>query len=209
MPNSLLEAILLTYGAPGGRVLGKDLNFSLEAGQLLVLSGPNGSGKSTLLSIILGEHQALAGRFLNHVSRARTAVIPQLQNIEFHLPVTLRDVLEVSRPKGLDESAVESFGLLKREQLGLAWNTSSGGERQRTLMTRALLQDPQLLILDEPFNHLDALSQTKILETLAAFLKKQTDHPRAAVLVSHVALSELERLGVVVKHIRLTKGDDL
>ncbi len=107
----------------------------------------------------------------------------------------------------LSEEAVESFGLLKRKQLGLAWNTSSGGERQRTLMTRALLQDPRLLILDEPFNHMDAASQTQILETLGTFLKKQTDHPRAAVLVSHVALSELDRLGVPVKHVRLTKGE--
>lgn len=203
----LVEAVSLTYAAPGGRVLGRDLNFSLLPGELLVLSGPNGSGKSTLLSILLGDLRPLSGQLATRVLRSRLAVIPQLQNIEFHLPVTLRDVLEVSRPLGLDESAVEAIGLLKKEQLDLAWNTSSGGERQRTLMTRALLQDPQLLILDEPFNHLDTASQTKILETLAAFLHKQTDHPRAAVLVSHVALSELERLGVTVKHVRLTKAD--
>jgi ABC-type Mn2+/Zn2+ transport system ATPase subunit len=207
MGTSLLEAIRLTYAAPGGRVLGENLSFALDAGELLVLSGPNGSGKSTLLSLILGEFGPVSGRLLNHVPRARTAVIPQLQNIEFHLPVTLRDVLEVSRPHSLSEEAVESFGLLRREQLDLAWNTSSGGERQRTLMTRALLQDPHLLILDEPFNHLDTISQTNILEAIAAFLKKQSDHMRAAVLVSHVALSELDRLGVAVKHVRLLKGD--
>lgn len=208
MADVLLESLLLHYGAPGGRVLGTDLNFRLDAGELLVLSGPNGSGKSTLLSIVLGELAPISGRLINYVSRARTAVIPQLQNIEFHLPVTLRDVLEVSRPQALSEEAVESFGLLRREQLELGWNTSSGGERQRALMTRALMQDPRLLILDEPFNHMDTKSQSKILESLGAFLKKQSDHPRGAVLVSHVALSELEGLGVPVKHVRLAKQVD-
>ncbi len=203
----LLEGIMVTYAAPGGRVLGREISFSLEPGELLVLSGPNGSGKSTLLSLILGDLKPESGRLINNVSRARTAVIPQLQNIEFHLPVTLNDVLEVSKPVPPSLDAVEGVGLLRRDQLLLAWNTSSGGERQRTLMTRALLQDPHLLILDEPFNHLDSLSQTKILETLAIFLKKQVEHPRAGVLVSHIALDELEKLGVKVKHVRLTKGD--
>jgi ABC-type Mn2+/Zn2+ transport system ATPase subunit len=205
MDKALLEALLLTYAAPGGRVLAEEISFAVGPGELLVLSGPNGSGKSTLLSLILGDLAPVSGRLINHVSRARTAVIPQLQNIEFHLPVTLRDVLEVAQHGPLSVEAVEDIGLLTRHQLDLAWNTSSGGERQRALMTRALLQDPQLLILDEPFNHLDTLSQTKILETLASFLK--TDRPRAAVLVSHVALSEMERLGVTVNHVRLSKRE--
>ena len=118
------------------------------------------------------------------------AYIPQLENTEVHLPLTLRDVLAISQ-KHLDWAKALSFGLLNKEHLNRAWNTASGGERKRTLLTRALLQNPAILILDEPFNHLDEKSRDAMAQAMVNFLIP-TDSPRAIIMVSHQGLGARE-----------------
>lgn len=193
MNMALLDAQGLTYGTPTGRVLQRDLAFSVRSGQALLISGSNGCGKSTLLRILLGEAAPLAGAFRCQFPRERIEYLPQLENTEVHLPLTLRDVITVSCGRRLPWERLAVYGLLRPEHLDLAWNGASGGERKRTLLTRALLRDPRLLVLDEPMNHLDEESRRAVARSLAEFLaRSKPEAPRAVVMVCHQGLPEEE-----------------
>ena len=187
---SLVEAQDLSFGF-GSRTLVSGLSFTLNAQELLLVSGPNGVGKSSLLQVILGFAPAKisAGKLNLAVASNEIAWIPQMENPEFHLPLTLRDVLDISVPGRLDESAVLELGLLRREHLRHSWNQASGGERKRTLITRALLHHPRLLLLDEPLNHLDLESRAIVTQGLSRYLASGKG---AAIVDSHDAFSGQE-----------------
>lgn len=202
----MIDGRNIAYRTPAGRALFENLNFELKPGHLLLITGPNGSGKSTLLRILLGRLAPARGSVTCAVSPTRVAYIPQLQNMEFHLPVTLEDVIRISADKDTSTEQLESLGLLSEEQLKLTWNTASGGERQRTLLTCALLREPKLLYLDEPLNHLDRASQKGMIRTIVDFLTSRPD--TAVVLVSHLGLAEMRDYPITVVPIDLTpKGE--
>lgn len=170
-------------------MLAENLTFSLPSGSLLLVTGPNGSGKSTLLRVIQGLSPIFSGKLDVHVPNSRIGILPQLPNPGFHLPITLGDVLRFSTRGPLDWEKVFSYGLIERSHLALAWNTASGGERKRTLLTRLLLQEPSLLLLDEPMNHLDSDSRNRVEKVIAHFLTHHKEEgQRAVVLVSHSSL---------------------
>ncbi len=173
----------LTYGAPNGKILARDIRLKMNEGELLFITGSNGAGKSTLLRVLVGHARAAAGSFAWSIPREAIAYLPQLQSMAFHLPLTLWDVLQISYKGRLQEDAVLRWGLLEKSQLRLAWNTASGGEKKRTLLTRALLHDPKVLILDEPLNHLDRKSRERVSRLLDEFMG--LDGKRSIVLVSH------------------------
>jgi len=187
--DHLLKLDSLTYSAPDGRLLARGVMATLRAGETLVVRGPNGAGKTTLLRVILGRTAPAAGRVDLQVGPADVRYLPQLANADFHLPMTLADVVRVSSRGGYDERAALELGLLEARHLRLAWNTASGGERQKTLLTSALLQNPSLLVLDEPMNHLDDQGRRLVRELLGDFVAGGAR--RATVLVSHDALDEV------------------
>lgn len=204
----LVDASGLSWTSPDGRRLFHRLGFQLRDGEILLITGPNGSGKSTLLNQILhGLDQGVAGAGVlkSAVEAEQIAFIPQLQSLEFHLPLTLIEVLEIHLNRKVSIEEATFFGLLDPEHLDRTWNTASGGERQRTLLTSALLGHPHLLILDEPFNHLDQESQRRMLAAIVDFLKDEEFRPRATILVSHLGVQELEQAGVPVVRIELGK----
>ena len=176
MARALVEAKDLKYGTPEGKILAERLSFTVSPGDLWLIGGPNGSGKSTLLRILLGD-RSLGGTLAIDPRPREIAVLPQLQNNEFHLPLTLRDVLEIALKRRVTTEEADEH------HLELAWNTASGGERKRTLLTRLLMQSPRLLILDEPMNHLDNLSRKKVLGAVLRFL--EGSGARAVIMVSH------------------------
>lgn len=193
MNASVIKAKDLSYGTPEGRILQRSLHFDVAPGQALLISGSNGCGKSTLLKILLGESQAAGGTVTCPVERRRIEYLPQLENTEVHLPLTLRDVIVMSHGRQVPFESLAAFGLLRPEHLDMAWNSASGGERKRTLLTRALLRDPKLLVLDEPMNHLDEESRRAVARSLAAFLRRTTPSaPRAVIMVCHQGLPEEE-----------------
>ena len=155
----------------------------LEAGQSLALIGPNGAGKSTLIKAILGLVPLTGGSIevLGHspaVARSQVAYVPQADILDATFPVSVLDVVLMGRyraigwlrrPSAKDRAqaraALDDVGLadLARRRFGLL----SGGQRQRVLLARAIAQDARLLLLDEPFNGVDATSTTLILSLLA------------------------------------------
>lgn len=187
--TSVLKVENLSYSTPTGRPLQNGLNLAVQPGQLLLISGSNGCGKSTFLKLLMKEMPVKVGRLESSFPRNEIEYLPQLENTEVHMPLVLKDVLALSQAKTFSLQEIKGIGLVSEAQLDSAWNTASGGERKRTLLTRALLRKPKLLVLDEPMNHLDEASRRVMSRVLSNFLKGTTqESPRAVVMVCHQGL---------------------
>lgn len=159
-----------------------DIDFQLTAGQLVGIVGPNGSGKTTLLRNIMGLMEADSGyvrlfeKSLNEV-RDRVSYVPQRESVDWDFPVSVREVVEMGRyrPKNLlrrlkpsdqdlVDQALEKVGMLEytTRQIGQL----SGGQQQRVFLARALAQDADLYLMDEPFVGVDAATEDAILKVL-------------------------------------------
>lgn len=178
----VITAENLEVRTSSGECLVRNLSFSLSKGDYLLLKGENGSGKSTVAQTLMGFHHFYSGDINIQVDKKHVGYLPQLGNVRFFLPLTLSDILGINKHNPERMNHVLSFGLLEPGQLKLSWNTASGGERQKALITRTLLEDPALLILDEPFNHLDPSSRTKLMNVLTSLLENKQV---AILLISH------------------------
>lgn len=175
--TTLLEVQNLQALSGEGHRLSPVINFELQEGEVLFLRGENGAGKSTLLKTLLGLHKHYEGQFHFSIPPSQIEYLPQLGNLHFHLPLTLKDMLPATQ---------SDSPLLKDLDLNKKWNTASGGERQKILLASVLAKAPRLLVLDEPFNHVDKESGQILEDALGRFLK---DHPQSSLmLVSHRAL---------------------
>ena len=155
------------------------MSFRLPAGELVLIEGDNGAGKTTLARSLLGLHRHYRGSIERHLGLEDVAYLPQLGNVQFFLPLTLRDVIELKGPRRAED--IVAVGLLREEILNRPWNSASGDERQRALLTRVFLSGARLLILDEPFNHLDQETRGRVTEALASRLAAGT----AILMISH------------------------
>jgi manganese/iron transport system ATP-binding protein len=160
-------------GYRGTAVL-RGVDLTVRPGEVLALVGPNGAGKSTLIKAVLGLADVVAGSV---EANGPTGYVPQLGALDNDFPVSALQVVLMGRyraigwwrPTGRAErrralDALDRVGLAgrARDRFGLL----SGGQRQRVLVARALVASPRLLLLDEPFNGVDALSQAAILALL-------------------------------------------
>lgn len=175
--SSILEVRNLKARSREGMDLSPAVDFELQEGEVLFLRGENGSGKSTLLKTVLGLHKYYEGSFHLRISEQEMQYLPQLGNLNFHLPLTLQDMVP---------STAHNLALLRGLDLNKKWNTASGGERQKVLLAAVLAKNPKLLVLDEPFNHVDKDSVQVLEDALAQFLK--TNPQSSLILVSHRAL---------------------
>lgn len=175
-------AVILRGAAFGydGRARVADLDLEIVQGSAVALIGPNGSGKSTLLQGILGLAELTAGSVTvlgtdPVTARKDIGSLPQSDSRNSELPITLRQVVNMGlyRSRG----ALRPLGKAGRhavdaalERVGLAdfahrlFGELSGGQQQRGILARALVADPQLLLLDEPFNGLDRENRDTLLE---------------------------------------------
>lgn len=169
-PIIAAEGLALGYGREP--VL-SDVRWRVARGEAWFLLGPNGRGKSTLLKAIMGGLTPLAGTL--HVACDRNAIgfVPQRCDLNPALPTTVREFVSLGLV-GLKVRAVDEKLRMCRalERVGLAdlasadyWSLS-GGQRQRALLARALIREPDLLILDEPTNGLDVPSEEALLACL-------------------------------------------
>ncbi len=186
--------------AIGGRTLLSGLDFVLERGEVLGLVGRNGVGKTTLLRVASAVLPAARGRVrlgddaVDRLARRelarRLALVPQ----DLHVPFPFRAgelVLMGRAPHhslvGLESEADVARAVAALERLGIAGladrdvTTLSGGERQLVLFARALVQEPEILLLDEPTAFLDLRHRVDVLREVRAFAREGG----AALVVSH------------------------
>jgi zinc/manganese transport system ATP-binding protein len=151
------------------------LNGVVEAGALMAVVGPNGAGKSTLFKGVVGVIKPLAGRIERIGIRPQDiAYLPQAAEIDRSFPISVYDMVAMGlwHKKGLFggigrgdhdsiEAAIAAVGLTGFEQRPIG--TLSGGQMQRMLFARLLLQDARVIVLDEPFNAIDARTAADLL----------------------------------------------
>lgn len=200
-PSGLLQAENLTFRyIPDGQPTVDNVNITMKPGSMLGLAGRNGSGKSTLVKLLMGLYKPDAGRVMldgadvSQFSRADLAdwvgYVPQDPML---FTGTIRDNLLRAAPDIDDDALIlasNRAGLHPfiidlpdgySTQIGEAGGRLAGGLRQRLSLTRALLRDPPVLLLDEPSNNLDPMGE----ETLRRTLVELASNGRTIVVVSH------------------------
>ncbi len=185
MSSSRLIFSHLESGYHPGKPILKDVDFSIPSGSYCAVIGSNGSGKSTLLKLIAGLLKPSKGS-VKH-SFKTVAYLPQNGSFNRTFPISIADVLKMSRyvnSKGTyDAQALQ--GALNIVKLPTPLDCSiqdlSGGQFQRVLFARLLLQDPDLLLLDEPFNGIDE----ETIHDLANVLKDLHQKGKTILLAIH------------------------
>lgn len=184
--SSILKLHDISIFTPDGQPLASKISFEVSVGEVVVIDGENGSGKTTLIKSILGLYPHFAGQIERAFSKA--SYLPQLGNVQFFLPLTILDVIQITVPEA-DLVSILNLGLLRDEDSVLrSWNTASGGEKQKALLTRVFLQKSELLVLDEPFNHLDHRTRQRVVDLIHQAESNKT----SVILISHERVAEFE-----------------
>jgi ABC-type Mn2+/Zn2+ transport system ATPase subunit len=189
-----------------GRPVLEHVTLQVRRGEFWFVLGPNGSGKTTLLRAILGVLPARAGAVSLHATLARrehTGFVPQRCDLNPALPTTVREFVLLGtvgiRTSRADEAEQLEWALVHAGLAGMGrrdyWSLS-GGQRQRALVARALVRRPSLLILDEPANNLDRVSEEALLHLLVELNRTEEVTP---VFVTH----DVDLAGRYATHVAL------
>lgn len=182
----LLEVKNLYVVLDGQKIL-ENVNFCLEEGEFLGVIGPNGAGKTTLLKAILGlvpyegEVKIFGESVKKHLDKI--SYVPQRFEFDKSIPITVEEFLNLTHYKLghkekehiLKETGVFSYIKKKLSEI-------SGGQLQRVLITKALIDKPKLLLMDEPITGIDIEGEKKFVEILKHL---NQEHKISVILVSH------------------------
>lgn len=157
----------------------KDITFSIDKGDFLHIVGPNGSGKSTLIRLMVNLLEPTSGSI--QMDTAHIGYLPQALHVSDHVPMSVEEVL-----KNISKSDADIDGWLDMMQMTpykkSAMKHLSGGQKQRIFLIRALLLDPEVLILDEPTSALDPAFRESFLQLLHHL---QKTHKMTIIHVTH------------------------
>jgi manganese/iron transport system ATP-binding protein len=205
-PVVRLTGVTVSYN--GGQPALDAATFALEPGDRVAVVGPNGAGKSTLLKVIAGILHPSEGavEVYGQGASGHTCIsyVPQRSEVDWAFPVTVADVVLMGRVAriGLLRQASRKDRQLVRESLDRVGmgdlaarqiGELSGGQQQRVFIARALAQEAELLLMDEPFTGLDAPSHAAILEILEA-LRPQNMTVMVSMHDLHLAGERFERI---------------
>jgi manganese/zinc/iron transport system ATP- binding protein len=174
-----------------------DVDVTVPPGVLMAIVGPNGAGKTTLIKAILGLLKPAAGRILIHglpydEQRRKVGYVPQRGSVDWDFPTTVLDVVTMGRYGALGwfrrpSSKDKEIAVQCLEKLGIADLSArqisqlSGGQQQRVFLARALAQDAQIYLMDEPFQGVDATTERAII----ALLRELRANGRTVCVVHH------------------------
>jgi manganese/zinc/iron transport system ATP- binding protein len=174
-----------------------DVGFDIPAGSLVGIVGPNGSGKTTLLKAVMELIPRASGRISvfgkpYQENRHRVGYMPQRESVDWDFPVDALDVVTMGLYKQVGwclpvrkkhrRAALEALGRVGIEELAHRQISQlSGGQQQRTFLARALVQDADLYLMDEPFAAVDAATERAIIE----ILRDMKRNGKTAVVIHH------------------------
>ncbi len=173
MNKPILQLHELIVGYPE-RPLSTPLNLQVPQGAILGIMGPNGTGKSTLMKTLLGLNPAFSGS-VTWSPKTRFGYVPQEGGIDDLFPFTVKDLLIMGEKpalwRGLQKSDAQQIATILNElEMGgfesRLFRDLSSGQKQRTLLGRALMSQPDVLVLDEPFSSLDYSFRHRIWKRL-------------------------------------------
>lgn len=189
----IVEVKDVSFNYNGHTVLEK-INFSIYENDLIAVIGPNGGGKTTMIKLMLGLLKPSSGsiKFFGDFPEKRrrhAGYLPQISAVDFSFPVSVREAVLMGIYKGAGkryskqdhaavDKALDTAGIsnLKNRHIGML----SGGQVQRMLIARALVNEPALLLLDEPMSGIDPEMQASFYELIKKLNKKM-----AVVFVTH------------------------
>ncbi|MFP6841890.1 MAG: zinc ABC transporter ATP-binding protein ZnuC [Acinetobacter sp.] len=158
----------------------KNIDFALFEREIVTLIGPNGAGKSTLIKVLLGIVKASAGQ-IHQQKKLKFSYVPQKFNPSHSLPLRVKDLLALEKcDLARKKEIIQDTGIVKLQDTAV--QQLSGGERQRVLLARALLRQPDILVLDEPMQGLDIQSEAELYEYVRSLPLK---YNCAVLMVSH------------------------
>jgi len=191
----------VSVGYDPGKPLQKYVNFTVESGEVCCVLGPNGCGKTTLIKTILGMHPLLGGRITIDgddmtqwsASRLSDTVAYVAQKHTQPFPFQVKDVVMMGRLNKLDsfggQPSREDYNIVENamHEMGIyhlrdkPYLDISGGELQMVMFARALTQQPQLMILDEPTAALDYGNAVRVIEKV----RELAEHGYAVIMITH------------------------
>ena len=176
--------------AYGENIALENLNLDVEAGSLMALVGPNGAGKSTLIKTILKFLKQITGEI--KINAKTLAYVPQRNSVDWDFPTTLFDVVEMgcygrvgffkrvsTEEKQKVLKAIEQVGMLDFKDRQIS--ELSGGQQQRAFIARALVQEADIYLMDEPFQGVDSTTEKSIVD----ILKKLKSEGKTLIVVHH------------------------
>ncbi len=176
--------------AYGENIALENLNLDVETGSLMALVGPNGAGKSTLIKTILKFLKQITGEI--KINGKTLAYVPQRNSVDWDFPTTLFDVVEMGcygrvglfkrvskEEKQKVLKAIEQVGMLDFKDRQIS--ELSGGQQQRAFIARALVQEANIYLMDEPFQGVDSTTEKSIVD----ILKKLKSEGKTILVVHH------------------------
>lgn len=209
-PNPIITLTDISITRENKRIL-TDVNLSVNRGDFMAVTGPNGGGKTTLMRLMLQLLRPTSGKVIYFDGEGRETAnlsigyLPQKNMIDSKFPITVSEVVELGIPPSMHlgkaqrretvAEKVELVGLTDYADASIG--TLSGGQLQRALMARAIISNPELLVLDEPLSYLDRKYEQRIYDIVAAMAGDTT-----IVLVSHdmSRIAEMANRHIIVDH---------
>ena len=180
MSDALITLNNISLSHNGKNVL-DDVSFKLHEGEFITLIGPNGAGKSSLIKVLLGIIKQDSGD-ITYTDNIRLGYTPQTFSANPFIPISVKDFLTLNQ-KLDSEFMLKTFELTGiKDLLKSPLKNLSGGELQKVLLTRALLNKPNVLILDEPAQNLDVDGQMQLYKLIQDIHQQQNC---AVLMVSH------------------------
>ena len=199
MSDTLIRLDGVAVSFNGQSVL-DDVQLSVQPGEIVTLIGPNGAGKTTLVRVVLGLLQPDSGN-VRRAPRLRIGYMPQKLHVDATLPLSvlrfLRLVPGVDRKRAL--AALAEVGA--EQVIDSPLQSISGGEMQRVLLARALLREPQLLVLDEPVQGVDVAGQAELYRLISRLRER---HGCGVLMVSHdlhLVMSATDQVVCLNRHV--------
>ncbi len=158
-----------------------DISLQIARQQIVTLIGPNGAGKTTLVKVVLGLIQPDQGR-IERRHDLRIGYMPQRIHIDPSMPISVEKFLHLAVRARRDRIASVLEEVKAAHLLDAQIHSLSGGELQRVLLARALIQDPELLVLDEPVQGVDISGQAELYALIASI---RDSHHCGVLMVSH------------------------